>query len=233
MQSKTRILLLEDDRNLGLMISEHLRMGGFEISLCRDGKEGLEAFEAGAFDLCLVDVMMPKLDGFAFARRVRENHNDIPLIFLTAKSLQEDKIEGFKIGCDDYITKPFSVEELLLRINAVLKRAGKGTLAEARSSFEIGQYHFDSGRRILMGPGGEQKLTSKEADLLKLLCLNLNRTLQREVALKKIWEDEGYFTARSMHVFIVKLRKYLKEDERIEIANVHGKGYKLMVHSVP
>lgn len=230
MQNKSHILLLEDDRNLGLMISEHLKMSGFEISLCRDGKQGLETFEAGAFDLCLVDVMMPKLDGFTFARKVRESQNDIPLIFLTAKSLQEDKIEGFKIGCDDYITKPFSVEELLLRINAVLKRAGKGTLAEARNSFEIGQYHFDSRRRILAGPKGEQKLTSKEADLLKLLCLNLNRTLQREVALKKIWEDEGYFTARSMHVFIVKLRKHLKDDDRVEIANVHGKGYKLMVH---
>lgn len=214
-----------------MMVSEHLKMNGFDVTLCRDGNEGLEIFKPGEFDLCLVDVMMPKLDGFSFARKIRESNSEIPLIFLTAKSLQEDKIEGFKIGGDDYITKPFSVEELLLRINAVLKRAGKGPLSETRHAFDIGEYHFDSKRRLLSGPDGDQKLTSKEADLLRLLCLNLNRTLHREVALKTIWEDEGYFTARSMDVFIVKLRKYLNEDELIEIANVHGKGYKLIVHS--
>lgn len=225
-----RILLLEDDRNLGLVISEHLKMNGYEVVLCRNGKDGLREFRGKSFDLCLVDIMMPELDGFSFARRVREAGDETPLIFLTAKSLQEDKIEGFKIGCDDYITKPFSVQELLLRIQAVLKRTSGGNASPGRSEFDIGHYKFDSRSQLLAGPDTEFKLTSKESELLKLLCLNINQVLKRQVALKNIWGDESYFSGRSMDVFISKLRKYLKSDSNIEIVNVHGQGYKLIIH---
>ncbi|MEW5923743.1 MAG: response regulator transcription factor [Candidatus Zixiibacteriota bacterium] len=225
-----KILLLEDDRNLGLVICEHLKMNGFDVVLCRNGKEGLREYRNQSFDLCLVDIMMPELDGFSFARQIRESGDEIPLIFLTAKSLQEDKIEGFKIGCDDYITKPFSVQELLLRIQAVLKRIIGGNLSSSRCEFDIGFYKFNSKTQTLAGPDIEYKLTSKESELLKLFCLNMNQVLKRQLALKTVWGDESYFSGRSMDVFISRLRKYLKSDSRIEIVNVHGQGYKLIVH---
>lgn len=225
-----KILLLEDDRNLGLVISEHLKMNGYDVILCRNGKEGLKEYQNQSFDLCLADIMMPELDGFTFARRIRESGDETPLIFLTAKSLQEDKIEGFKIGCDDYITKPFSVQELLLRIQAVLKRAGGANPASNRCEFEIGLYKFNSQTQTLIGPDVEYKLTSKESELLRLFCLSMNQVLKRQNALKAVWGDESYFSGRSMDVFISKLRKYLKNDGRIEIVNVHGQGYKLIVH---
>jgi DNA-binding response OmpR family regulator len=227
---QAQILLLEDDHNLGLIVEEHLRLNGFEVTLCKDGSEGWNNFNEGTFDLCLVDIMMPKMDGFEFTRMVREQNDTIPIIFLTAKSLQEDKIKGFKIGCDDYITKPFSVEELLLRIQAVLKRANKNLLEPGKSIFEIGEFIFDSKKRILKGTSNDYKLTSKESELLRLLCLNIDETLERNFALKEIWGDESYFNSRSMDVFISKLRKYLKDDENIEIINIHGKGFKLQIN---
>jgi DNA-binding response OmpR family regulator len=223
-----RILLLEDDPNLGLILQEHLQLNGFEIVLCLNGEEGLDHFCRGGYDLCLVDVMMPRMDGFAFAREVRRRDSHTPLIFLTAKSLKEDKIEGFKIGCDDYITKPFSVEELLLRVQAVLRRSG-GDKDEPVEQFSIGNYAFDSLTRVLKIGKSERKLTGRESDLLCLLCQRVNHTLERSVALRELWGDESYFNARSMDVFISKLRKYLADDDRIEIANVHGIGFKLTI----
>jgi DNA-binding response OmpR family regulator len=224
-----RILLLEDDPNLGFMVAEHLKLNGYEIKICTDGKEGLEAIKNIPYDLLLVDIMMPKMDGFTFAREVRNRNDDLPIIFLTARSLQEDKKEGFDIGCDDYITKPFSVDELLLRIRAVLKRTQKNKTDEKRYLFEIGQYRFDSRKRILTLKEEETRLTSKETELLRLLCLNSGKILERNSALETIWGNEDYFSGRSMDVFISKLRKYLKSDDRIEIVNVHGKGFKLVI----
>ncbi|MEE8576575.1 MAG: response regulator transcription factor [candidate division Zixibacteria bacterium] len=225
-----RILLLEDDPNLGLIVQEHLQMAGYDVTLAVDGVNGLEEFKKGEFDLCLVDVMMPRKDGFAFAREVRQLDGKIPLIFLTAKSMKEDKIEGFKVGCDDYITKPFSVEELLLRVQALLRRSGSsGGKLKSQDQFEIGDYHFDHTRQILSIGESKQRLTPKEADLLRLLCLHMNETLERDVALREIWSDESYFTGRSMDVFISKLRKYFRDDESVQILGIHGKGFRLGV----
>jgi DNA-binding response OmpR family regulator len=224
-----RILLLEDDPNLGLILQEHLELNGFRVALCVNGEDGMTAYTGEQFDLCLVDVMMPRKDGFTFAREVRERDRDIPIIFLTAKSLKEDRIEGFRIGCDDYLIKPFSMEELLLRIQAVLKRS-KGRPEEVTpSEFEIGSYTFDYSRQTLAMGDTSHKLTPRESDLLRLLCIHMNRTLERSVALRKIWNDESYFSGRSMDVFISKLRKYLKDDPRVEIMSVHGKGFRLIV----
>lgn len=224
-----KVLLVEDDPNLGFMVQEHLQLNGFEVTLCMNGKDGLSAFKNQRFDLCLVDIMMPKMDGFTFAGQIRTVNQDIPLIFLTAKSLKEDKIRGFRIGCDDYITKPFSVEELMLRIQAVLRRAGGESAS--RIVFEIGEYVFDSKKQTLTRTDTTLRLTSRESELLRLLCLHRNRTLERDVALRQIWGDTGYFSGRSMDVFVSKLRKYLKDDPRVEIINVHGRGYKLIVSS--
>lgn len=231
MVSKTiRILLLEDDTNLGILIEEHLSLQGYEVVLCADGEEGLKRFAGDQFDLCLVDVMMPKLDGFAFAENVRCRDAEIPIMFLTARSLKEDKIKGFKIGCDDYLTKPFSIEELLLRIQAILKRTHNGSSEKSLPTpFTLGKYAFDYRRQLLVLKSKQYKLTFKEAELLRLLCLNLNQTLQREVALKQIWGEESYFNSRSMDVFISRLRKYLKDDPRVEILSVHGAGFRLVV----
>ncbi|MBU0983481.1 MAG: response regulator transcription factor [candidate division Zixibacteria bacterium] len=224
-----RILLLEDDTNLGLILQEHLQLNGFDVTLCVDGEQGSATFAPGKFDLCLVDVMMPKRDGFSFAGDVRSRDNDIPLIFLTAKSMKEDRIQGFKIGCDDYITKPFSMEELMLRIRAVLKRCQGAGSAAAPDVFTIGEYHFDHNRQTLKRGTSQISLTPKEADLLRLLCLHVNQTLTREEALREVWESESYFSGRSMDVYISKLRKYLKDDPQVEIMGIHGKGFRLIV----
>jgi len=224
-----KILLVEDDPNLGFMVCEHLQMNDYEVTLCTNGESGLAAFEAGVFDLCLADIMMPKMDGFSFARAVRKINPDIPLIFLTAKALKEDKIEGFRLGCDDYITKPFSVEELMLRIQAVLRRAKGTSEGDNRITFEIGDYAFDSKKQTLTRKRETISLTTRESELLRLLCMHQNQTLERNIALRRIWGDESYFSGRSMDVFVSKLRKYLKDDPRVEIINVHGKGYKLIV----
>jgi two-component system response regulator VicR len=225
-----KILLLEDDTNLGLLIEEHLSLHGFEVVLCADGEEGLKRFAGGQFDLCLVDVMMPKLDGFAFAENVRCRDAETPIMFLTARSLKEDKLKGFRIGCDDYLTKPFSIEELLLRIQAILKRTRNGTAEKSLPTpFQLGKYVFDYRRQLLVLKSKQYKLTFKEAELLRLLCLNLNQTLQRETALTQIWGEGSYFNSRSMDVFVSRLRKYLKDDPRVEILSVHGAGFRLVV----
>ena len=227
---KTKIIVIEDDPNLGYILQESLELQGFEAVRCEDGEAGHSAFLNEKFDLCLIDVMLPKKDGFTLAREIREIDQNIPIIFLTAKSLKEDRIEGFKIGGDDYITKPFSMEELILRIQAVLKRSKNSHSANhEQKKFVIGSYVFDYERQVLSYQQKQQKLTNKESELLRLLCLNLNQILDREIALKQIWGDDSFFTGRSMDVYITKLRKYLSDDDRIEIMNVHGKGFKLIV----
>src|SRR5690554_1996807 len=227
-----KILLAEDDHNLGEILKDYLELRGkFDVSLCKDGEEALRTFNRESFDLCILDVMMPKKDGFTLGRDIRELNPDIPIIFATAKGMMEDKSEAFGLGGDDYITKPFRVEELLLRINALLKRVSKEKVDEELlpDKFGIGRYAFDyTAQQISIGDR-QQKLSTKEAELLRLLCLHMNEVLTREEALLKIWHDDNYFNGRSMDVFLSKLRKYLREDPAVEIVNVHGKGYKLLV----
>jgi DNA-binding response OmpR family regulator len=229
MAPNDNILLLEDDPNLGLIIRESLERQGYVVTLVPNGEEGLIKFDAGVFDLCLVDVMMPLRDGFSFAKEVRQRNQTIPLIFLTARSMTQDKLTGFHIGCDDYVTKPFSMEELLARIEAVMRRSRQEAPAEPQTIFQIGSYSFDFPRQQLGGFDETRRLTDKEAELLRLLCLFQDRTLERNYALRTIWGDEGYHTGRSMDVFISRLRKYLKDDSRIAIRAVHGQGFRLMV----
>jgi DNA-binding response OmpR family regulator len=230
------VLVLEDDQNLGFILQENLQLRGYDVKLCKDGNEGSRAYQNEKFDLCLVDVMLPKKDGFTFAREVRERDDRIPIIFLTAKSMREDRIEGFRIGGDDYVTKPFSMEELALRIQAILRRADNAGASSGESPgdqtvFTIGGYSFDHARLQLAFKGKKQKLTDREADLLRLLCLRQNQTLDREFALKSIWGSDDYFNGRSMDVFIWRLRSYLKKDPGVSIVNVHGKGFKLVTGS--
>lgn len=229
------ILLVEDDPNLGQLVQEFLTMKGYETDRATDGNQGLERFMNGNYDLCLFDVMMPKKDGFTLAKEVRMHHRDVPIIFLTAKSMQEDTIQGFKAGADDYITKPFSMEELLLRIQAILRRYQRVTDVVESTTYQIGSLSFDYPHQLLTRTddnGTEaqpQKLTSKESELLKLLAQNLNQPVSRSFALKMVWGDDSYFNARSMDVYITKLRKYLKEDPNVQLVNVHGEGFKLIV----
>jgi two-component system response regulator VicR len=222
------VLLLEDDTNLGAILQEHLELNGFAVTLCTNGEEGLAAYRRSIHTLCLVDVMMPRVDGFAFARRVRQADRDTPIIFLTARSLKEDRIEGLKIGADDYVTKPFSMEELLLRIRAVLRRSGQEA-DPLPAVCAIGEFAFDYAKRVLERRGKKTRLTSREADLLRLLSLHLNAPVDRSEALKELWGDDGYYNSRSMDVFLSKLRKHLRGDPRVEIQNIHGKGVKLVV----
>jgi two-component system OmpR family response regulator len=225
-----KILLLEDDANLGFILQEHLELEKYSVTLCTNGDDGLKAFRSCAYDLCLVDVMMPKKDGFAFARDVRKTDQRTPLIFLTAKSLKEDRIEGFKIGCDDYVTKPFSMEELMLRVRAVLKRSKAAAEPEGVvGPVSIGKYVFNRELQTLQFKEEKKKLTSREADLLALLCTHMNNVLEREEALRNLWGSDSFFNGRSMDVFISRLRKYLQRDKNVEILNVHGKGFKLVV----
>jgi len=226
--ARRHVLLLEDDANLGLVLQEHLKLNGYDVTLCTNGEDGSQALAGDRFDLCLVDVMMPRKDGFTFAREVREQGNQIPLIFLTARSLKEDRIEGFRIGCDDYITKPFSVEELRLRMEAVLRRAAP-QVEDMPAEIDIGNYRFNRLHQVLWRGPEQRKLTPRESELLQLLCRHLNQTVPREQALREIWGDESYFAGRSMDVFISKLRKYLREDPRVQILGIHGKGFRLVV----
>ena len=229
MDEKLKILLCEDDENLGMLLREYLAAKGYTAELCPDGDAGYKAFLKTKFDICVLDVMMPKKDGFTLAQEIRQANADIPIIFLTAKTLKEDILEGFKIGADDYITKPFNMEELLLRIEAVLRRSGISD-SEAFTSFKLGGYVFESIKQTLQYNDEDPvKLTTKESELLKLLCMNVNKVLERNYALKQVWDDDNYFNARSMDVYITKLRKLLKSDDSIEILNIHGKGYKLIV----
>ncbi|HEY9561046.1 MAG TPA: response regulator transcription factor [Anseongella sp.] len=225
------ILLVEDDPNLGTLLEEYLKLkGNYVVTLCTDGEEAVKAFHSQSFDLCILDVMMPKKDGFAVGREIRKTNSTIPIIFATAKSMMEDKTEGFTLGGDDYITKPFRIDELLLRINALLKRSrnNPGEQPGEETVFRIGRYEFDYLSQVLRIDGKEQKMSGKEAELLRLLCLHSGQLLAREEALLTIWNNDNYFTGRSMDVFLSKLRKYLKEDPNVEILNVHGKGYRLV-----
>ncbi len=228
-----KILLVEDDRNFGDVLRSYLEMHQYDVTLATDGEAGLDTYKNGNFDLCILDVMMPKKDGFTLAREIKEDNSDVPIIFLTAKSLKEDVIDGFKIGADDYITKPFNSEELLYRVQAVLKRSTSVPQPEStQKEFIIGNYVFNYPLRILtFDPEGvkeKDKLSPKEAHLLRLFCLHKNDVLPRSQALVEIWEEDNYFTARSMDVFVTKLRKYLKKDENLEIVNIHGNGFRLI-----
>jgi len=227
---KNTVLLLEDDPNLGLILQEHLELNGFSVKLCVDGEAGHAAYGKGKFDLCLVDVMMPRKDGFSFARDVRAVDRETPIIFLTARAMKEDRIEGLKIGADDYLTKPFSMEELLLRIRAVLRRSGRKESENVPpGEFTLGAYTFDPVKRTLRRGRGRKKLTARESDLLRLLCLHVNTTLDRSAALCELWGDDSYFNSRSMDVFVSRLRKHLSGDPAVEIMSVPGKGLKLVV----
>ena len=227
MEEKLKILLCEDDENLGMLLREYLQAKGFAAELCADGDAGFKAFLKTKFDICVLDVMMPKKDGFTMAQEIRSSNVDVPIIFLTAKTLKEDILEGFKIGADDYITKPFSMEELVFRIEAIMRRT-KGKKSKESTVYHIGQFTFDTQKQLLCIGEEQRKLTTKENELLALLCSHANEILQRDFALKTIWIDDNYFNARSMDVYITKLRKHLKDDPKIEIINIHGKGYKLI-----
>lgn len=227
-QDKIRVLLAEDDKNLGSILKSYLDVKGFATTLCVNGQEAWNAFEKNKFDFCIIDVMMPVKDGFTLVREIREINRTIPVLFLTAKSMQDDKMKGFSVGADDYLTKPFSMEELLVRMHAILRRVQETKQAGGGNIYEIGDFVFDHNRQVLTINGEEQKLTSKEAALLRLLCENMNEVLDRSDALKKIWNDDSYFNARSMDVYITKLRKFLKPDPKIELINVHGIGFKLV-----
>ncbi len=229
---QTRLLLAEDDRNLGNILKNYLDAKGYATTLCVNGQEAIDVFNRKEFDFCILDIMMPVKDGFAVAAEIRAVDKKIPILFLTAKTLQEDKLKGFEIGADDYITKPFSMEELLLRLHAILRRTDEPAKTMTSDSvFTLGKYTFDYNRQTLISRNKEQKLTSKEAGLLRLLCTHANEVLDRSTALNEIWNDDSYFNARSMDVYIVKLRKYLKEDPNVELLNVHGVGFKLVMNA--
>jgi two-component system, OmpR family, response regulator len=227
--NKTKVLLAEDDENLGSLLREYLNAKGFDTHLFANGELAFRDFVKNQYEICILDIMMPVKDGYTLAREIRQIDEDIPIIFLTAKSMKEDVIEGFSIGADDYITKPFSMEELLFRIEAILKRTSSAFRTAPVEQFTIGKYSFDVKKQTLQDGDKVTRLTTKESELLKLLCSHQNKILDRNFALKTIWLDDNYFNARSMDVYITKLRKYLKDDDSVEIINVHGKGFKLVV----
>lgn len=232
MNEKKRLLLCEDDENLGMLLREYLQAKDYNTELCSDGIQGLESFNTKKADLCVLDVMMPRMDGFTLAREIHKISPETPIIFLTAKTLKEDVLEGFKIGADDYITKPFSMEELTFRIEAVLRRVA-GSKNRNKNIYHIGRFEFDKLKQTLLytddaGTPVVQKLTTKEGDLLALFCLHGNEVVQRDYALRTIWVEDNYFNARSMDVYISKLRKLLSPDPEVEIINIHSKGYKLV-----
>ena len=227
---KSNILLVEDDPSLGFITKDQLTEAGFDVKWCKDGKDGFEVFFKETFDICVLDVMLPKKDGFTLAKDIKAINPDIPIIFLTAKSQIDDKIKGFKTGGDDYLTKPFVIDELVARIDAILNRTQQKLAypsSSKQSSFTIGQYQFNHKNLELIHPSKTKTLTKIEADLLRLLCIHQEQVLERDMALNIIWGKDDYFNGRSMDVFITKLRKYLKEDELISIINVHGVGFKL------
>jgi two-component system, OmpR family, response regulator len=226
--AKTKILLCEDDTNLGMVLKNYLELNDYDVILERDGRLGLAAFQREKFDICLLDVMMPNMDGFTLAEEIRDINPDVPLFFLSAKTMKEDIIQGYKLGADDYITKPFDSEVLLMKIKAILKRNEEMHKEEANAEFDLGSYHFNPKLRELIINGKTQVLSPKENELLKMMCEYKNDLLPRETALKKIWGSDTYFNGRSMDVYIAKLRKYLKEDSTIEIVNIHGNGFRLV-----
>ncbi|OQA02234.1 MAG: Sensory transduction protein regX3 [Bacteroidetes bacterium ADurb.Bin408] len=230
MVKNLKILLAEDDPNLGMILKSYLEARGYLTELCDNGLKALNLFKKQHFDFCIIDVMMPVKDGFTLAKEIKMLSKKVPMMFLTAKSMQDDVIEGLKIGVDDYMTKPFSMEELLLRMNAILKRTYEGNDENDNNVYKIGVFTFDYNRQVLIKDKSEQKLTSKEADLLRLLYKNKNNILDRTEALMQVWGNDSYFNARSMDVYMTKLRKHLKPDPSIEIINIHGKGFKLFIN---
>lgn len=226
---QVKILLAEDDANLGLLLKEYLIAKGYNTTLCEDGDKAYDEFLKNPYDLCIFDIMMPHRDGFTLSKDIRLINSEIPIIFLTAKSMKEDVLEGFKLGADDYMTKPFSMEELLVRIEAVLRRTSGVKSENTQEEFKLGRFVFDSKKQFLQDGDVTTKLTTKESELLKLLCNNVNKVLERNLALRTIWSDDNYFNARSMDVYITKLRKHLRPEPGIEIINVHGRGYKLIM----
>lgn len=225
---KAKILLCEDDQNLGMVLKNYLELNDYDVTLERDGRLGLAAFQRERYDLCLLDIMMPHMDGFKLAEEIRDVDPDIPLFFLSAKTMKDDIIQGYKLGADDYITKPFDSEVLLLKIRAILKRNEEGNKEQENKEYDLGSYHFNPKLRELSHDGKMQTLSPKENELLKLLAEHLNDLLPREQALKRIWGSDTYFNGRSMDVYIAKLRKYLKDDSTIEIVNIHGNGFRLV-----
>ena len=226
---KVKILLVEDDTNLGFVIKDQLATEGYQVQLCINGAEALNTFNNSSFDLCIFDVMMPKIDGFTLAKEIRKQNSQIPILFLSARSMVEDKIEGFKVGGDDYLTKPFSMEELQMRINALLKRVKIKGNDTTSTTLKIGDYIFDHENFTLNHPNFNKTLTRKEAEILKILTAHINNVVEREIVLNAVWGQDDYFVGRSLDVFITKLRKYLSEDASIQIQNVHGVGFKLEV----
>ncbi|MBC8486106.1 MAG: response regulator transcription factor [Bacteroidetes bacterium] len=229
-QSKPKILYVEDDIYLSYVTKDNLELKGYDITFCKDGKTAFETFSNNKFDLCILDVMLPEMDGFTLAQKIRESDKDIPIIFLSAKSLKEDRITGFTVGGDDYITKPFSIEELVLKIEVFLKRSKITKGIEIQSPVQkIGDYFFDSKNLLLKNKDETKRLTSREADLLKFFVLNANKVLKKEDILNEVWGDDSYFNSRSLDVFISRLRKYLKKDSNIRINNIHGIGFILAI----
>ena len=228
MENKLHILLCEDEESLGMLVREYLQAKGYDAELYLDGEAGYKAFVKGKYDMCLLDVMMPKMDGFTLARELRSINSEVPIMFLTAKNLKDDILEGFKLGADDYLTKPFSMDELVYRMEAILRRV-KARSRQMATRYQLGRFTFDTQRQLLSIDDKSTELTTKESVLLTMLCTHMNDILERDLALKTIWIDDNYFNARSMDVYITKLRKHLKDDPNVEINNVHGKGYRLVV----
>lgn len=228
-----KILLVEDDPNFGSILRDYLVINDFEVVLAKNGMEGFEKFKKGTYDLCILDVMMPYKDGYTLAREIREKNQEVPIIFLTAKTLKEDVLKGYKVGADDYLNKPFDSEVLLMKIKAIMQRKASDAKPDSTLfEFQIGKFHLNSKLRFLTFEKEEPiKLSPKESELLKMLALHVNDLMPRELALTKIWRDDNYFTSRSMDVYIAKLRKYLKKDERVEILNIHGEGFRLVINS--
>jgi two-component system OmpR family response regulator len=226
--NKMRLLLAEDDPNLSLVLKDYLELQGYKVCLCNDGQQATIAFRTQPFDICILDIMMPKKDGFSLAEDIRKSNQNIPIVFLTAREQKEDKIKGFKIGCDDYITKPFSTEELSLRLEAIMRRCqlSQNNLSLKTELIKLGLYLYDYDNQELKSSATTYTMTKRESDLLKLLYDNKNELLSREKILKQLWSNDSYFTGRSLDVFITRLRKYLKEDDSISIINVHGTGFK-------
>ena len=228
MTAKTKILLVEDDPNFGSVLKNYLELNDYDVKLCSDGYAGYDEFTNGKYNICILDVMMPRKDGFTLAREIREKDQQIPIIFLTAKTMKDDMLSGFRVGADDYITKPFDSEVLLYKLKAILKRSADKNHDITQKEFVVGKYQFNYDHRTIHINGESHKLSPKEADLLRLLCIYKNELLPRQKALKEIWGDDNYFNARSMDVFITKLRKYLKDDPSLDIINIHGKGFRLI-----
>ena len=233
MADAKNILLVEDDPNFGIVLRDYLNLNGFQVTLAKNGMEGFDKYKKGDYDLCILDVMMPYKDGYTLAKEIREDNTSVPIIFLTAKSMKEDVLQGYKVGADDFLNKPFDSEVLLAKIKTLLKRkSSKTTVSQKQTDFQIGDFHLNAKLRFLTYKKEDPiKLSPKENDLLKLLALHLNDLMPRELALTQIWRDDNYFTSRSMDVYIAKLRKYLKQDSKVEILNIHGEGFRLVVHA--